>query len=126
MDTPSSAVSVKSDSAALQGAAQINGEAGVAALHLAQHSDQLQPWCGPQHRQDLTLPERRQRVRPATTTRLCPQGHPKTRIEPCSGAAADTCSGRGDLPGLRSVEVHVQFRLLVDDVCAGHGRLSSG
>jgi len=99
----------------------------VKALHLAQHSDRPQPRYSPQHWQDLALPERRQRVGPATTARrLCLRGHPESRIEPGSGAGAEACSGRGRPPGVGSVEVHVQSRLLVGDVCAGHGRLSSG
>jgi hypothetical protein len=98
----------------------------VTALHLAQHSDRPQPRYGTQHWQDLALPGR-QRVGPATTARrLCLRGHPESRIEPGSGAGAEACSGRGRPPGVGSVEVHVQSRLLVGDVCAGHGRLSSG
>ena len=40
--------------------------------------------------------------------------------EPPAGAGAETSFGRGGLPGVGPTEVHVQLRLLIGDVSAGH------
>ena len=41
-------------------------------------------------------------------------------------ASAEARLGGGGLAGVGSAEVHVQFRLLIGDVFAGHGELFSG
>jgi hypothetical protein len=107
--------------AALQRAAQLSGELGMAPLHLKQHTDRPQSRCGPQHRHDLALPEARERVRtaPATWRAVLP-GHPGIDIEPPAGTGAKTCLGRRHLAGVGSSVMHLQLRLLISDVCAGH------
>ena len=47
-------------------------------------------------------------------------GQPGIGIEPGAGAGADACPGGGDLAGVGPAMVHVQSRLLVGDVRAGH------
>jgi hypothetical protein len=63
----------------------------------------------------------RQRVRTASAARRSPlRGRPGIGIEPGARAGADARSGGGELPGLGPTVVHIQSRLLVGDVRAGH------
>src|SRR5215471_19674326 len=107
---------------ALQRATQIIGEPGVAALHLAQHGDRPQSWAGLEHRYDLAVPVLCQWIGTPTPTRCSLlRGHSRIGIEPpaCTGAEASFgCSG---LAAMGSTEIHVQLRLLIGDVSAGHG-----
>jgi len=57
----------------------------------------------------------------APTRRLRLRGQPGIGVQPCTAADTATRFGRGGLAGVVSSEVHVQLRLLIGDVCAGHG-----
>ncbi len=53
-------------------------------------------------------------------------GQPGISIEPSTGAGAEAGLGGGGFAGVGSAVVHVQLRLLIGDVFAGHGEVSSG
>jgi len=106
---------------ALQRAANISGEFGMTPLQLAQYGDRPQPWHGLQHRNDLVVPVGRQGIRTAPATWLALlRGQTGIGIEPSTAARAEAGLGRCGLPAVGSMEVHVQSRLLVGDVRAGH------
>ncbi len=111
----------------LQGTPQIIGElARVPTLHLPKDGDRPQSWRSLEQRHDLALEVRFQRVGPAPAARLAfAGGQPGIGIEPCAGAGAETGLGRGGLSAVRRSELHVQLRLLVCDVSAGHREVSS-
>ena len=68
-----------------------------------------------------------QRIGPSPPARRPLLGrHPGIGIEPRAGAGAEASLGRGGLAGVGSTEVHVQLRLLIGDVSAGHRGISSG
>ena len=93
----------------------------MAAEHLLEHGDRAQARGGLQHGNDLGIPDCRQRVWPSSAARgLEPRGQPGVGVEPGAGAGADACPGSGKLAGVGPAVVHVQSRLLVGDVRAGH------
>ena len=107
----------------LQGAPRGDREFRVAAQHLAHDADRAQSRCRLQQRDDLAVPDRRQRVRPAAAawgSRL--RGQPGIGLDPSAGGGAETCSGSGSLARVGQTKVHVQSHLLVRDVFAGHRR----
>ena len=107
--------------AAFQRAADVRRQGGMAAQHLLEHRDRPQPGRGAQHRDNLGVPYRRQWVRAAAAAgRPALRGKPGIGIKPGAGAGADARAGGGNLPGLGPAMVHVQSRLLVGDVRAGH------
>jgi hypothetical protein len=88
--------------AALQGAADTLGQLGMAAAHLLEEGNRPQSRHRDQHRLDLGLPDRRQRIGPPATTR-----HDLLRrrsgitIQPAAGAGAEPGPGGGGLLGER-------------------------
>jgi hypothetical protein len=150
MLTPRSVASVKSDNACwpggcswrkitsrsgpcnarqtLQGTPQIIGElARVSTLHLSENGYRPQSRCRLKQRHNLALEVGFKGVRPASAAWLAfARGQPGIGIEPRPGAGAETGLGRGSLSGVRRSELHIQLRLLVCDVSAGHGDLFWG
>ena len=109
---------------ALERATDAAGEAWVPTLQLAQNGHRTELRGGLQHRQDLAVPDRGQRIGSTTRARLSLlRWWPWVGIEPGAGARAHAAFGGRDLTTVASAEVHVQSRLLICDVCAGHGVL---
>jgi len=109
----------------LQRAADARRQIRMAAKHLLEHGDGPQAGHGYQHRDDLRLPDRGQRVGTAAAANcLSLRGQLWIGIEPCAGAGADTGSRCGELARLGPTKVQVESRLLVGDVRAGHGQSS--
>ena len=107
----------------LQRASQIVRKARMPSLHLQQQRDRTQSRRGPQHRYDLAVPILRQWIgaTPAAWRALL-GGQPGISIEPSTGAGAEAGLRGSSFSGVGSAEVHVQLRLLIGDVFAGHGR----
>ena len=106
---------------ALQGAAHGGREVGVAAKHLLEHGHGAQARRGLQQRDDLGVPHGRQRIRPTSATGcLALRRKPRIGIEPGASTGTDACLGCGELACVGPAMVHVQSRLLVGDVRAGH------
>jgi len=77
--------------------------------------------AGVQHGNDLGVPQRSQGVRTASAAGgLVLGGQPGISVEPGACAGADARPGCGKQPGVGPTMVHVQSRLLVGDVRAGH------
>ena len=105
----------------LQRASQIVGKARMPALHLQQQGNRTQSRRGPQHWYDLAVPILRQWIRPSPPTwRPLLRRHLCVSIKPSTSAGAETRFCCGGLTGVGSTEVHVQLRLLISDVFAGH------
>jgi hypothetical protein len=100
---------------------------GMTATHLIEDRNRSQPWCCLQKRHNLAVPERFQRVGTTTTAWLSLlRGHPGIGVQSRAGTSAEAGLGGGGLASVGSAEVHVQFRLLIGDVFAGHGDLVWG
>ena len=113
--------------APLQRAAHARRQVGVAAEHLLEQGDRAKPGSGLQHGHDLGVPDRREGIGAAPAARrLALGGKPGVGVEPGAGAGADARTRRGELPGLGLAVVHVQSRLLVGDVRAGHEAIPWG
>jgi hypothetical protein len=106
---------------ALQGAPRRGRKIAMPTQHLGHDADWAQPRRRFQQRDDLAVPYRRQRVRPAATARgLRLRGQPGIGIDPSAGRGTEARPGGGGLACVGSAEVHVQSHLLVRDVIAGH------
>ena len=107
--------------AALQRAADAFVQLAMAAQHLLEHGDGPQAGRRLQHRHDLGVPDRRQRIGPpAAARRSAAAREAGDRHRAGAGAGAETRAGGGESAGCGSYEVHVKSRLLVGDVRAGH------
>ena len=105
----------------LQRATQMVGELQVPALHLAQQSDGPQARGSLQQRHNLSVPIRFERIGASPFSWLTLlRGHTGIGIEPGARAEAEIRFRRGGLAAVSASESHVQFRLLIGDVCAGH------
>ena len=99
----------------------------MTAEHLVEHGNGPQAGGGPQHGDDLGVPDPRQRVQAASDAGdLALGGQTGIGIKPGAGAGADARPGRGELAGVGLTMVHVQSRLLVGDVRAGHEAVPRG
>ena len=99
----------------------------MAAKHLLEHGDGAQAWGGLQHGNDLGPPDQEQRIGPPTATWGLPlRGQTGIGIEARAGGGADPRPGGGNLAGVGPALVHVQSRLLVGDVRAGHEAIPWG
>ena len=99
----------------------------MAPLHLLQHADRAQSRRRLQQRQNLGIPKLGQRVGTTPTTRrTLLRRRPRVGIQSGAGARAEPRLGSGDLAAVGPSKGHVQLRLLIGDVRAGHGRVSSG
>src|SRR5262245_45141640 len=104
-----------------QGAPRPDAEAGVTAQHLAQDADRPQTWGRLQQRDDLAVPDCRQRVRPATTAwRARLRRQSRVAIDPGAGGGAEPRPRGGGLTRMGATKFHVQSHLLVRYVFAGH------
>jgi hypothetical protein len=93
------------------------------AQHLAQDGDRPQTGHRLQHGDNLAVPDRRQRIRPAAPVRgLLLRGQPGIGLEPSAGGGAEARLGGGGLSRVGSAEFHIKSHLLIRDVFAGHRR----
>ena len=108
---------------ALQGASRPRGKVAMATQHLAEDGDRPQTGHCLQHGDNLTVPDRRQRIRPAAAVwRLLLGGQPGIGLKPSAGGGAEGRLGGGGLSRVGSTQVHVKSHLLIRDVVAGHRR----
>ena len=106
---------------ALQSAARSCGEVAMTTQHLGHDADRAQTGHRLQHGDNLTVPDRCQRIRPAASARGLLLGwQPGIGIKPGTGRDAERRLGGSGLARVGSTEVHVQSHLLIRDVIAGH------
>ena len=106
----------------LQRAADADREVGMATAQLLEQRHRPQARGGLQHRHDLAVPDRGQRVGPAPAAGCRPfRWRAGIGLDPPAGAGAEArhC-GRGG-PAVGASERHVAPRLVVGDVRAGQG-----
>ena len=95
--------------------------------HLGHDADRAQTGHRLQHGDNLTVPDRCQRIRPAASARGLLLGwQPGIGIKPGTGRDAERRLGGSGLTCVGSTKVHVQSHLLIRDVIAGHRGLFWG
>ena len=101
----------------------------MAALHLLKHRDRAQPRHGHEQRQDLFLPQSRQRIGLAagmTALALLLGWRARVAIDARACARAEPGLGCGDLLGVMGPKGHVILVLSVGDETVGHPILFFG
>ena len=105
-----------------QRAADADGEIGMAAPEFIKQRDRPQARGRLQHRHDLTVPDRGERVGPAPATWCRPfGGRSGIGLDPPAGAGAEARHSGRCRPAVGASERHVAPRLVVGDVRAGQG-----
>src|ERR1700675_4307697 len=110
-----------SSDAPFQGAPDSRPKLGVAPQHLFEHRNGAQARCGGNHRDDLGIPDRGERIRTPPPPRDFALGwKPRIGFQSVSGCRAEPRLDRGDRLRLILSELHVEPHLVVGDVAAGH------
>ena len=105
---------------ALEGAADAGAELGMAADDLLEEGDGPQARGGLEQRDDLAVPDTRERIgAPAPAADLLLGGQPRVLVDAVGGGGAEPGLGGGDRDGVGLTELHVQPHLAVGDVAAG-------
>jgi hypothetical protein len=107
--------------AAFERAPDVGAELRLSAVQLFENGDSAQAGCCVEHRHDLALPDRLQRIRPAPTSWRLYDRRPRCRLfDPVAGGGRTTTSGRR--LGRRApldTKLHEQSLLLNGDRATG-------
>ena len=107
---------------ALQGAADAGAEIGMATDDLLEDRDRAQAGRGHEHRHDLGLEHRGERVGPPAAARAWRiEGRRGSPGDPMSGRPAHRRLGGGGRHGVGLTELHEEPHLVIGHMAAGHG-----
>ncbi len=108
--------------APLQRAADAGTDLGMATTDLLENGDRPQPRNALEKRDDLAVPNRRQRIlSPALPRRCLLRRQPRILLNAISRRRAEPGLGRGNARRLGLAQTHEQPHLAVGDVAAGQG-----